>query len=168
MLSIKKRNFVKNRKIYDRNNDVKYTAKEINMAIHMKKELEDVLDIMFYLMQNSRENTFVTILISAKNIALKEVLEKEKRDTDLVYDIDKDESICAMICQETEVDGGYHFAQRIIENITAVEGKEIYCSVLEVKTNKYSAKDIIFRTLNTYLKARHEEKSGQIIFKSLY
>jgi len=138
------------------------------MAIQMKKELADVLDIMFYLMNDSIQNTFVTMLISAKNVALKELLEKEKRDTDLVYEIDKENGICAMVCQETEVDGGYHFAERIIDNISKAEGKEIYCSVLEVKTNKYSPKDIIFKTLNTYLQARHEEKSGQIIFKSLY
>jgi len=159
---------VKKRKIYDGTDNLKYTAKEINLALSMHKELEDVLDIMFYLMQSRRENTFVIILLSANNVSLNEILEKSKRDTDLLYEINKEESIYAMICQETEVDGGYHFAQRIIENIHSEKGDEIYCAELEVRTNKYSIKDIVFRTVDTYLKAKHENKSAEVIYKSVY
>lgn len=159
---------MKKREIYDRNNNLKYTAKEIRLAVTMYKILDDTLDIMFYLMQNNMENTFVLMLISAENIALEALLQEQKRDTDLLYTVDEEEGIYAMVCQETRVDGGYRFAERLMEHIEKANGKEIYCAELEVRTNKYSIKDIIFRTMDTYLKARHEEKSGEIVFKSVY
>jgi len=159
---------VENRNAYGRKNDLRYTAKEITLAVDMVKELENTIDMMFYLMNNNANNTFVLMLITADNIELKKLLEKEKRDTDLVYDIDKDESICAMICQETKVDGGYRFAERIIRHIKLDKGENIYCAELEVRTTKYSSKDIIFRIVDAFVKAKQEEKSGEIIFKSIY
>ena len=159
---------MKNREIYDRNNNLKYTAKEIRLAINMHRTLEDTLDIMFYLMQNNMENTFVLMLISAKGLELADLLDQQKRDTDLLYTLDEEEGIYGMVCQETKVDGGYRFAERLLEHIMKAKGTEIYCAELEVRTNKYSTKDIIFRTMDTYLKAIHEERSGEIIFKSVY
>jgi hypothetical protein len=157
-----------NRDNFGRKNDLRYTAKDITLAVNMVKELECSIDMMFYLMNSSSENTFVLMLITADNIDLKKLLEKEKRDTDLVYDIDKDESICAMICQETKVDGGYRFAERIIRNINLDKGENIYCAELEVRTTKFSSKDIVFRVVDAFVKAKQEERSGEIIFKSIY
>jgi len=159
---------VENRNAYGRKNDLRYTAKDIILAVNMVKELENTIDMMFYLMNSMAGNTFVLMLITADNIDLKKLLEKEKRDTDLVYDIDKDESICAMICQETKVDGAYRFAERIIRNINLDKGENIYCAELEVRTTKFSSKDIVFRVVDAFVKARQEERSGEIIFKSIY
>jgi len=150
------------------NNKLRYTEKEIFLATSMIKELEDALDLMFYLMDCSSENNFVLMLITAEDADLKNILLKEKRDTDIIYDINKEESVYAMICQETKVDGGYRFAERIIRNLRLDEGKDIYCSEIEVRTTKYSPKDIIFRVVDGFVKARLEEKSGEIVFKSIY
>jgi len=159
---------MENRNAYARKNDLRYTAKDITLVVNMVKELEKSIDMMFYFMNKSSENVFVLMLISANNIELKKLLEKEKRDTDILFEVDKDESIYAMICQETKVDGGYRFAERIIHNINLYKGENIYCSELEVRTTKYSSQDIIFRVVDTFIKARQEEKSGEIIFKSIY
>ena len=150
------------------NNKLRYTEKEIFLATNMIKKLGDALDLMFYLMNRSAENNFVLMLITAENVDLKKILEKEKRNTDIVYDINKEEHVYAMICQETKVDGGYRFAERIIRNIRLDEGEDIYCSEIEVRTTKFSAKDIIFRVVDGFVKARQEEKSGNIVFKSVY
>jgi len=149
-------------------NNLRYTEKEITLAINMIKELEDTLDLMFYLMNRSAENNFVLMIITAENVDLKAIVEKEKRNTDIVYDVNKEECVCAVICQETKVDGGYRFAERIIKNIRLNNGEDIYCSEIEVKTTKYSSKDIIFRVVDGFVKARQEEKSGEIVFKSVY
>ena len=159
---------VANRDNFGRKNDLRYTAEDITLAVNMVEELENSIDMMFYLMNNSSENTFVLMLITADNIELKKLLEKEKRDTDIVYDIDKEEGICAMICQETKVDGGYRFAERIIRNIILDKGENIYCAELEVRTTKFSSKDVVFRVVDAFVKARQAEKSGEIIFKSIY
>jgi len=157
-----------NRENFGRKNDLKYTAKDITLAVNMLKELEYSIDMMLYLMNSSSENTFVLMLITADNIELKKLLEKEKRDTDMVFDIDKEKGICAVICQGTKVDGGYRFAERIIRNINLGKGENIYCAELEVRTTKYSSKDIIFRVFDAFVKAREAEKTGEIIFKSIY
>jgi len=159
---------VKQRANTGRKNKLKYTEKEIRLATGMIEQLEDTLDFMYYLMDHSADNTFVLMLITAENIDLKRVLEKEKRDTDIVYEINKEENVYAMICQETKVDGGFHFAERIIRNLTLDNGKDIYCAELEVRITKYSPKDIIFRVVDGFVKARLEEKSGEIVFKSIY
>ena len=119
-------------------------------------------------MERDPENNFVLMLISANKVELKELLKKEKRDTDIVYDVGEEECVCAMLCQETKVDGGYRFAERLIRNVILDEGEDVYCAEIEVRTSKYNAKDIIFRVVDLFIKARHEKKSGQIIFKSLY
>jgi GGDEF domain-containing protein len=159
---------VENRNTYGRKNDLRYTAKDITLAVNMVKELENSIDMMYYLMNKSSNDTFVLMLITADNIELKNLLKKEKRDTDIVYDVGDDECICAMICQETKVDGGYRFAERIIRNITLDKGDNIYCAELEVRTTKYSSRDIIFRIVDAFVKARQVGKSGEIIFKSIY
>ncbi len=146
----------------------RYTAKEINLAVNMVNQLEDALDLMFYLMGHNSTDSYVLMLITAENVDLKELLEKEKRSTDIVYEIDKEECVCAMICQETKVDGGYRFAERIIRNIVLSEGTDVYCSEIEVRTSKYKPKDIIFRVVDGFVKARQEEKRGEIVFKSVY
>ncbi len=150
------------------NNKLRYTEKEIFLATNMIKELGDALDLMFYLMNRSAENNFVLMLITAENVDLKKILEKEKRNTDIIYNINKEECVYAIICQETKVDGGYRFAERIIRNICLDEGEDVYCSEIEVRTTKFSAKDIIFRVVDGFVKARQEEKSGDIVFKSVY
>ena len=151
-----------------RKHSVGYTEKEIRLAVNMVEELEHTIEMMYYLMERNSENNFVLMLITANNVELKALLEKEKRDTDIVYDVGEDECICAMLCQETKVDGGYRFAERLIRNINLDKGEEIYCAEIEVRTSKFSAKDIIFRVVDAFVKARREEKSGEIIFRSVY
>jgi hypothetical protein len=147
---------------------VGYTEKEIKLAVNMIKDIENTIDMMYYLMERNSENNFVLMLISANNVDLKALLKKEKRDTDIVYNVGEDECVCAMLCQETKVDGGYRFAERLINNIILDKGEDIYCAEIEVRMSKYSAKDIIFRVVDAFIKARQEKKSGEIIFHSLY
>lgn len=150
------------------NNRLRYTEKEITLATNMINEMEDALDLMFYLMDHSSENSFVLMLITAEDVALKKILENEKRNTDIIYTVNEEENVYAVICQETKVDGGYHFAERLIRNIRLDEGKDIYCSEIEVRTSKYTPKDIIFRVVDGFVQAREAGKSGEIVFKSVY
>jgi len=157
-----------NRENYGRQNNLRYTEKDINIAVNMIKQIKDALDLMFYLRERSQDHSFVLMLITANNMDLKKLLEYEKRDTDIVYDIDDEECICAVICQETKVDGGYRFAERIIRNILLDKGTNVYCSEIEVRTSKYSAKDVIFSVVDGFVKARQKDCSGEIVFKSIY
>jgi len=159
---------VKPRANTERKNNLRYTEKEIHLTVSMVRQVEDALELMYYLMDRSTENTFVLMLITAENVDLKRILEKEKRNTDIVFEINNEENVYAMICQETKVDGGYRFAERLSGHILNEKGEDIYCSEVEVRTTKFSAKDIIFRVVDGFVKARLEEKSGEIVFKSIY
>ncbi len=148
-------------------NSFRYTETEIKLVTNMVKELEIPLDLMFYLLERNAENAFVLMLLTAKDVALQALLENEKRNEDIVYDFFPEENVYAMICQKTKIDGGYRFAERIIRKIKAEGGKDIYCSEIEVNNSKYTPKDVIFRVLNGFIKAREEGLSGEIIFKTI-
>ena len=94
-------------------------------------------------------------------------MDKEKRETDILFEIDKEESLYVMLCQDTKVDGGYRFAERVIRNIQLDEGKDIFCTELEVRATHYSAKHVILKLLETFVKSRLMDKSNEIIFRSL-
>ncbi len=96
-------------------------------------------------MDLEREQTFVLMLLTAKDIDLNTLLNKEKRDTDILYEIDKEESIYVMLCQDTKVDGGYRFAERVIRNIQLDKGTDIYCTELEVRVRHYSPKQVVLK-----------------------
>jgi recombinational DNA repair protein RecR len=107
------------------------------------------------------------MMLTAQEVDLNTLLNNEKRDTDILFDIDKDEAIYVMLCQDTKVDGGYHFAERVIRNIQLDEGKEIYCTELEVRATHYSPKHVVLKLLETFVKSRQLNKSNEIVFRSL-
>ena len=157
-----------NRQNEIRSSNLRFTGKEIELAANMLKTLEPTIDIMYYLMDLEREQTFVLMLLSAKDIDLNVLLNKEKRETDILYEIDKEESIYVMLCQDTKVDGGYRFAERVIRNIQLDKGTDIYCTELEVRVRHYSPKQVVLKLLETFVKSKQANKSNEIIFRSLY
>ena len=157
-----------NRQNEIRSSNLRFTGKEIELAANMLKTLEPTIDIMYYLMDLEREQTFVLMLLSAKDIDLNVLLNKEKRETDILYEIDKEESIYVMLCQDTKVDGGYRFAERVIRNIQLDKGTDVYCTELEVRVRHYSPKQVVLKLLETFVKSKQTNKSNEIVFRSLH
>jgi hypothetical protein len=157
-----------NRENENRSNNLSFTGKEIELAANMLKTLEPTIDIMYYLMDLEREQTFVLMLLTARDIDLNTLLNKEKRETDILYEIDKEESIYVMLCQDTKVDGGYRFAERVIRHIQLDKGTDVYCTELEVRVRHYSPKQVVLKLLETFVKSKQMNKSNEIIFRSLY
>ena len=152
----------------NRSNNLRFTGKEIELAVSMLDKLQTTIDIMYYLMDVEKEQSFVLMLLSARDIDLNELLSKEKRETDILYEIDKDESLYVMLCQDTSVDGGYRFAERVIRNIQQENGKDIYCTELEVRVRHYSPKQVILKLLETFVKSKQMNKCNEIVFRSLH
>jgi len=152
----------------NRSSNLRFTGKEIELAVNMLDRLETTIDIMYYLMDLEREQSFVLVLLTANDIDLNALLSKEKRETDILYEIDKDESIYVMLCQDTKVDGGYRFAERVIRNIQMDKGTDIYCTELEVRVRHYSPKQVILKLLETFVKSKQMNKSNEIVFRSLH
>ena len=147
--------------------NVEFVESDIKLAVRMIDELSTSIEVLYYLLDHRRINSFVLVLVSADDIDTHKILKSEKRNTDLLFCIDEEEKLHALLCQETKVDGGYVFADRIVRKLDLEKATSIYCTVLEVRTNKYQIKDIIFRALESYLQLVHEEKEGQIVIKTL-
>jgi len=109
----------------------KFKAEEIILAVDMIEKLEKTVDVVYYLMEHEGVESFVLMLMKADDIALYPLLEDEKRDTDILFEINKEKGTYVLLCQDTKIDGGYHFAERMIRNILAKEGK--MCIVLNWK-----------------------------------
>jgi hypothetical protein len=151
----------------NRSTNLRFTGKEIQLAVKLLDELQTTIDIVYYLMEQEKEQAFVLMLLTAKDIDLNSLLNNEKRETDILFEIDKEDAIYAMVCQDTKVDGGYHFAERVMRNIQLDEGKDIYCTELEVRATHYSPKHVVLKLLETFVKSKELNKSNEIVFRSL-
>jgi len=150
-----------------RSESLRFDGKEIQLAVKMLKKLETTIDIIYYLMENENQQAFVLMLLTAKDVDLSTLLDKEKRETDILLEIDKEESLYVMLCQDTKVDGGYRFAERLIRNIELDKGTDIYCTEVEVRATHYTPKQVILKLLETFVKSKASNKSDEIVFRSL-
>ena len=146
---------------------LKFNAKKIILAVKMIEKLEKTIELVYHLMEHEGVNAFVLILMKAENIDMATLLDYEKRDTDILFEIDKEEQIYVMLCQDTKVDGGYHFAKRIIEHILEQGGTDVYCSEVEVRSTRHKIKNVILKLLEIFIKMKHEKKINEIEYKSL-
>ncbi len=139
----------------------------LKQVIALLDKLEQGIGILYYLMENGKGKAFVTALISADNIDLMAHIRHQKRSTDLLFEIDRDQHLYALLCQGTGVDGGYYFIKRLVKTIRERGGKNIYCSEVDVQNTRHPIQEIIFRLLNMYHRAKAEKADGEISFHSL-
>lgn len=147
---------------------LRFNENEIKLALKAMDKLEKPLNLMYYLMEREDEQPFVLIFISAKNIELEKFLDREKRDTDLLFEIDDTRNLFAVVCQETKVDGAYRFAERLLRNLIEENADTVYCIELEVRSTKHDVKDVIFKSVERYITSIKENKEGEIVFRSLH
>ncbi len=151
----------------NRSESLRFNGEEIQLAVKMLNKLETTIDIIYYLMEHENQQAFVLMLLTAKDVDLSTLLEKEKLETDILLEVDKEESLYVMLCQDTKVDGGYRFAERLIRNIELDKGTDIYCTEVEVRATHYTPKQVILKLLETFVKSKLSNKSNEIVFRSL-
>ena len=147
---------------------LRFNEFEIELALSIMDKMEKPIELMYYLMEREHEKPFVIILISAEDIELASLIRTEKRDTDLLFKIDEGENLFALICQETKVDGGYRFAERLLRSLVLNNAHTIYCTEMEIRSTKYDIKEVIFKSIESYISAKKEKKEKEIIFRSLH
>ncbi len=150
-----------------KDNNTCFNETEVKLAVSMIEMLQNTLDVMYFLLENERIDSLVLVLISGEKVDIQTIVNQEKRDTDILFPVDRTRNLYAVICQGTEVHGGFIFANRIVKNAVFDKGLSVYCAVLEFKTTKYPSKEIIFRLLEEYINAKSENKHGEVIFKAL-
>ncbi len=151
----------------NRSEGLRFKGKEIQLAVTMLDKLEATIDIMYYLMENENQQAFVLMLLTAQDVDLSSLLDREKRETDILLEIDKEEPLYVMLCQDTKVDGGYRFAERLIRTMQLEKGSDIYCTELEVRATHFTPKQVILKLLETFSKSKLSNKTNEIVFRSL-
>ncbi len=136
----------------------------IDLALTIVDKVEKPLELLFYLMRRENQRALVLMLISASDIDMDAFLQEKKRDTDILYKVDEAHNIYAMICQDTRVDEGYHFAQRLYRSLEELQANEVYVSEVEIGSTNYEAKEVIFRLIELYFRAANSGQTGEINF----
>jgi hypothetical protein len=135
--------------------------------IRLLDELKNGIEILYYLMDSGKGKSFVTALISADGIDLTAEIIEQKRETDLLFEIDHENNLYAILCQSTEVDGGYYFIKRLVESVQKKGGKNVYCSEVNVKNTDHPIQEIAFRLLNMYSRVKAQKSDGEISYYAL-
>ena len=149
---------------------IEYSEKELLLGLKIMDRLEKVTDMMLYFLDRQHIK-FTYILICAADEDFETFLQEEKRDTDILVPIDEKQTLYAIVCQETDIEGGYRFAERLIRSLNVERRREcVDCTVLTVSSTRYSTQQIIFRLLESYLalsKKESAERRAQIEFSTL-
>jgi len=150
-----------------KNEEFTFNEKEVEIAIEMQKELAPVVDMLLYMLDKTHTK-FTIVVIKAQYEGLYQYLLNTKRDTDILKIIDEKYGIFGIVCQDTTVDGGYMFANRLVTTLINEQSiKDVTCVALEVRTNRYDVRDIVYKTFQLYTNARHRSTLGEIKYHSL-
>ena len=147
--------------------NIRLKKHDIALASSMIDKMSTTIDLLYYLIDRGEERSFVIMLISADDVDMQDIINSQKRDTDILFYLEHTGSLYALICQDTKVDGAYMFAQRLVKKVQDEGANNIYCAELEVKSAKHDIKYIIFRSIETYVDAVQNKKDSEIVFKTI-
>jgi hypothetical protein len=132
---------------------------EIFLAKKMLDSLRTTLEFLYYLMEHRSKATFSIILISSDSPHSMNELQRMKRGTDLLFELDKEHGTFAMVCQATDQEGGQQFAEILLNGLRLHRGSDnTYCILSTLDSTQYSVQEVIFKMVETYL---HAKKIGQ-------
>ncbi len=147
--------------------DISYHEDEVKLAKKMIDTLRTTMEFLYYLMEHRSQTTLTMILISTKILRLEPMLQKWKRDTDILFEIDKLNNVYVLICQSTDHKGAQEFGDILLGNIHLNGGEETYCVASELISTKNTIQEVIFKTVEKYIIIKHEEKSKKVFFTDL-
>ena len=149
------------------NRKLEYDDRAMKLGVRFYQESEIPLDLLYHLMKTKRLRTFSAIMLQSDMERFGAFLEREKRRTDLLYEIDAERNIYALLCQETQVDGGFYFIKRLAKLIDGKDEGNIHAAIIGVEGTNYPAKDLMFIILDTFIKATSPETEETIIFRTV-
>jgi hypothetical protein len=148
-------------------NDLAFDEDEIKLAKLMMDQVRTTLEFIYYLMDH-RDNLFVTmILLSADNVKLESLLQKSKRQTDILLEIDKENNLYMLLCQSTDHDGGEEFGEILMSNVRLYGGDTSYCVETELKSTKYTIQEVIFKMVEKYIDIKRYKEFDKVFFTKL-
>ncbi len=137
---------------------------EITLARTMLDTLRTTLEFLYYLMEHRSKAPFSMILITSDRVGSMHELQRMKRGTDLLFELDREHGTYVFICQATDEEGGRQYAEILLSAIRTQWGiHESYCVLSTVDSTHYSIQDVIFRMVETYIHAHKIARSGEVI-----
>jgi DNA-directed RNA polymerase subunit L len=141
---------------------------EITLARKMLDTLRTTVEFLYYLMDHRSKAPFSMILITSDKVHSGHELQRMKRGTDLLFELDKEHGTYVFICQATDKEGGKQYAEILLSSIRTHWGaSESYCVLSTFDSTHYSIQDVIFRMVETYIHAHKVSRSGEVIVSSL-
>ena len=144
-----------------------YNADELMLGINLYEKTESIIEVLYHLMKYGRLKSFSVILTHSPMDNFGDFLEKEKRDTDILIEVDSEKNVYALLCQETQVDGGYYFVRRLTQASRKFEKNKIIATVTALESIRYDIKDVIFIILDSYLKLLEGDSKHDIVYRTL-
>ncbi len=139
---------------------------EIMLAKKMLDELRTPLEFLYYLMEHRDKTVFSIILISSDLPRPLIDLQKMKRGTDLLFELDKDRGTFALVCQSTDAVGGEEYAKLLLKGLRRADSRN-YCVLSTIDSSEHSVQDVVFRMVETYLHAKKTAQAEEVIVSSL-
>ncbi len=148
-------------------NDLSFPEDEIKLAQKLMDKLRSTMEFLYYLMDRKEELSFTMILFSSDDLRLENLIEKWKRQTDILYEIDKENNIYVLLCQSTDSEGAEEFAEILMSNVRMHGGITSYCVETEIKTTVYTIQEVIFTMVEKYIDIRQEKAFNKVFFTRL-
>jgi hypothetical protein len=145
-----------------------YDEQTLKLGIRLYEKGELPLELFYHMLSLRRLNSFSVIMIQAVMEDFGTFLKDHKRKSDLLFKLDASKGIYAIFCQETQVDGGYYFLQRLAKDITEKEAVDLRACIVGVESTKYPIHDLLFIILDSFVKVRDaEEKEDKIHYRTI-
>jgi len=141
--------------------DLSFHEDEIKLAKIIMDEARTTLEFLYYLMAHKRKFSFTIILLSADYVKLESLLQKSKRETDILLEIDAENNLYMLLCQSTDREGGEQFAEILMSNVPS------YCVETEIKTTLYTIQEVIFTMVEKYLDVKREKEFDTVFFTKI-
>ena len=141
-----------------------FSEDEVTLARKTLDKLRTTVEFFYYLMDHRGLKSFTMILLSSDVLNLDKILEKGKRHTDVLFEIDKTNNVYIILCQSTDSDGGKDFAEILLSNIRANSGDNIYCIVSELETTKYAIQEVLFKMVEKYIITKEDKRDNHVFF----
>jgi len=145
-------------------NDISFHEDEVKLAKNMMDQLRTTLEFLYYLMEHRGEISFTMIMISTDDLPLENLLQKWKRQTDILIEIDTEHNVYVIICQSTDKDGGQKFAEILMSNIKMHGESTTYCVETELNNTRHSIQEVIFNMVEEYIYIKQAQKSNEVFF----
>ncbi len=144
--------------------DLAFPEDEVKLAKTMINELKTTMEFFHYLMSHRGESSLSMILLSSDDVKLDLLLPKWKRQSDVLFELDKANNVYVIICQSTDSYGGKQFAEILMSNIQLHGDGDTYCVVSEPETMRSSIQKVIFEMVEKYILIKEDKKANKVFF----